>query len=48
MAEFNNSNRGGGNDRGGNDRRGGGNDRGGNREQAPRAGDTDLKEKVVA
>jgi small subunit ribosomal protein S5 len=48
MAEFNNSNRGGGNDRGGNDRRGGGNDRGGNRDQAPRAGDTDLKEKVVA
>lgn len=48
MAEFNNSNRGGGNDRGGNDRRGGGNDRGGNREQTPRAGDTDLKEKVVA
>ncbi|GAB2456456.1 30S ribosomal protein S5 [Hymenobacter qilianensis] len=47
MAEFNNSNRG-GNDRGGNDRRGGGNDRGGNRDQAPRAGDTDLKEKVVA
>lgn len=43
MAEFNNSNRGGGNDRGGNDRRGGG-----NREQTPRAGDTDLKEKVVA
>lgn len=49
MAEFNNSNRGGGNDRGGNDRRGGGNDRGGNREQqAPRAGESDLKEKVVA
>jgi small subunit ribosomal protein S5 len=48
MAEFNNSNRGGGNDRGSNDRRGGGNDRGGNRDQAPRAGDTDLKEKVVA
>ena len=48
MAEFNNSNRAGGNDRGGNDRRGGGNDRGGNREQTPRAGDTDLKEKVVA
>ncbi|MBC6606327.1 30S ribosomal protein S5 [Hymenobacter sp. HD11105] len=48
MAEFNNSNRGGGNDRGGNDRRGGGNDRGGNRDQTPRAGDTDLKEKVVA
>lgn len=47
MAEFNNSNRG-GNDRGGNDRRGGGNDRGGNRDQAPRAGETDLKEKVVA
>ncbi|GGE97530.1 30S ribosomal protein S5 [Hymenobacter cavernae] len=48
MAEFNNSNRG-GNDRGGNDRRGSGNDRGGNRDQqAPRAGDTDLKEKVVA
>lgn len=48
MAEFNNSNRGGSNDRGGNDRRGGGNDRGGNRDQTPRAGDTDLKEKVVA
>lgn len=49
MAEFNNTNRGGGNDRGSNDRRGGGNDRGGNRDQqAPRAGDSDLKEKVVA
>ncbi|PJJ54676.1 MULTISPECIES: 30S ribosomal protein S5 [Hymenobacter] len=49
MAEFNNNPRGGGNDRGGNDRRGGGNDRGGNREQqAPRAGESDLKEKVVA
>lgn len=48
MAEFNNGNRGGGNDRGGNDRRGS-NDRGGNREQqAPRAGESDLKEKVVA
>jgi small subunit ribosomal protein S5 len=48
MAEFNNNPRGGGNDRGGNDRRGGGNDRGGNRDQAPRAGESDLKEKVVA
>ena len=48
MAEFNNNPRGGGNDRGGNDRRGGGNDRGGNRGEAPRAGDSDLKEKVVA
>ncbi|TGE19892.1 30S ribosomal protein S5 [Hymenobacter elongatus] len=48
MAEFNNNPRGGGNDRGGNDRRGGGNDRGGNRDQASRAGESDLKEKVVA
>lgn len=52
MAEFNNNNRGGGNDRGSNDRRSGGNDRRGgndrNNDQQSRTGDSDLKEKVVA
>jgi small subunit ribosomal protein S5 len=52
MAEFNNGPRGGSGDNrgGGNDRRGGGNDRRGNdrNNDQSRAGDSDLKEKVVA